>query len=606
MPKTITSALATHLGLEETTLATIWRLTRTDGVEFFFTDHDVSIPFEGNTYEAAVGYNRTAVANQVGLSVDNLDVEGFLDSTALTDYDLRAGLFDFAEVRVSVVNWADLSQGELRVRRGRLGEIIYADSGVFHTELRGLTQAYSQQIVELYQPECRADLGDSRCKIAIKPSNVLRLTAYAAGDYVRVPTAVPVVSIVNPSFELDALGTSVASITGWTIDSGNWDLHDNTNGGLSPYIGTQYLEGGNSASGQVSQVIDLTTAGLSTTKIDAGSYNMDFSIQRANSFPLDTGRVLVEWLDASDVVVTTPLDTGEEAITPEDTWVSRSFSGAIPATARKMKITLSYTLVDGTQANTDFDGLSATVTETPDRTELYQNRVYRCTTAGTTDLNQPSYDTTIGNTTTDGSAVFTAENAFMRSAQVVSVTDNRTFSISVSESRAVDDWFKYGAVLWDTGNNSPLAMEVKTSVAAVTTGATTLGVADTNTFSRSTGSFVTDGFQAGMTIETTGFTDAANNGTFTVTAVNALTLDVAETTLVAESGTGDETITSYDLIELFLPMPFAVQVGDKLGIYAGCDKRLSTCISKFDNVLNFRGEPYVPGQDEFLNYPNAR
>ena len=39
---------------------------------------------------------------------------------------------------------------------------------------------------------------------------------------------------------------------------------------------------------------------------------------------------------------------------------------------------------------------------------------------------------------------------------------------------------------------------------------------------------------------------------------------------------------------------------------AGCDKRLATCIDRFANVLNFRGEPYVPGQDALTHYPDAR
>jgi uncharacterized phage protein (TIGR02218 family) len=79
-------------------------------------------------------------------------------------------------------------------------------------------------------------------------------------------------------------------------------------------------------------------------------------------------------------------------------------------------------------------------------------------------------------------------------------------------------------------------------------------------------------------------------------------MDTVETTLVAEAGTGDEQIVSVSsqAIELFLSMLLEVQVGDVLAVYAGCDKKLATCRDKFSNVTNFRGEPYVPGQDEFL------
>ena len=34
-------------------------------------------------------------------------------------------------------------------------------------------------------------------------------------------------------------------------------------------------------------------------------------------------------------------------------------------------------------------------------------------------------------------------------------------------------------------------------------------------------------------------------------------------------------------------------IGDSYEIYAGCDKTLKTCKEKFDNVINFRGEPYI-------------
>jgi uncharacterized phage protein (TIGR02218 family) len=51
---------------------------------------------------------------------------------------------------------------------------------------------------------------------------------------------------------------------------------------------------------------------------------------------------------------------------------------------------------------------------------------------------------------------------------------------------------------------------------------------------------------------------------------------------------------------LVLPMPNNVAVGDTFNARAGCDKTISTCIAKFNNAVNFRGEPYVPGMDKML------
>jgi uncharacterized phage protein (TIGR02218 family) len=56
--------------------------------------------------------------------------------------------------------------------------------------------------------------------------------------------------------------------------------------------------------------------------------------------------------------------------------------------------------------------------------------------------------------------------------------------------------------------------------------------------------------------------------------------------------------TGTGLIELFLPMPFDIGGGDTFDIQAGCDKSVATCLSKFNNVINFRGFPYIPGNDK--------
>jgi uncharacterized phage protein (TIGR02218 family) len=46
-------------------------------------------------------------------------------------------------------------------------------------------------------------------------------------------------------------------------------------------------------------------------------------------------------------------------------------------------------------------------------------------------------------------------------------------------------------------------------------------------------------------------------------------------------------------IDAFVPEFFIDS--EMAAIVAGCDKKISTCCKKFDNVLNFRGEPFVSG-----------
>lgn len=53
----------------------------------------------------------------------------------------------------------------------------------------------------------------------------------------------------------------------------------------------------------------------------------------------------------------------------------------------------------------------------------------------------------------------------------------------------------------------------------------------------------------------------------------------------------------YDQLNLALPMPYPVAVADTFTLTAGCDKTTATCISKFNNIVNNRSEPFVPGSD---------
>jgi uncharacterized phage protein (TIGR02218 family) len=54
-------------------------------------------------------------------------------------------------------------------------------------------------------------------------------------------------------------------------------------------------------------------------------------------------------------------------------------------------------------------------------------------------------------------------------------------------------------------------------------------------------------------------------------------------------------------VNLFLPMPVDISVGDTFNAYAGCDKAKGTCIATFSNLVNFRGHGvFVPGETEVL------
>ncbi len=131
-----------------------------------FTSHDRDIVFSGTTYVAGIGFVPTAVASSSNLSVDNMEVDGMVDGEIITENDIRAGLYDFAQMEIFMLNYNDLSQGSLNLRTGWIGEVKYG-KGRFIAEVRGLMQSMVQVVGELFSPSCRAKLGDARCGLNI-------------------------------------------------------------------------------------------------------------------------------------------------------------------------------------------------------------------------------------------------------------------------------------------------------------------------------------------------------------------------------------------------------------------------------------------------------
>lgn len=51
------------------------------------------------------------------------------------------------------------------------------------------------------------------------------------------------------------------------------------------------------------------------------------------------------------------------------------------------------------------------------------------------------------------------------------------------------------------------------------------------------------------------------------------------------------------VVELYEPVRRPFAIGETVRAIAGCDKSLTSCEFKFDNVENFGGEPHIPGWD---------
>jgi uncharacterized phage protein (TIGR02218 family) len=169
--KTVSPALLAHYALPVTTIARCWKCTRVDGAVFGFTNVDVDLVVAGVTYQAATGFVASATEQEIGLAVPNLELAGILDSAAISEADINAGRWDGAAVEIFEVNYADLTQGTMLLRKGVLGKISAGSTG-FNAEGRGLAQAVQQSVGRVYAAACDANLGDARCTLDLAPFTV--------------------------------------------------------------------------------------------------------------------------------------------------------------------------------------------------------------------------------------------------------------------------------------------------------------------------------------------------------------------------------------------------------------------------------------------------
>ena len=173
--------LLAHYQSGGTTLARLWKCTRLDSLVFGFTDHDSALTFDGVTYDPCSGFTASALKSAADFSIDNLELEGLLDSAVITGEDIEAGLWDGAAIELLEVNWSDLTMGANVLRVGTLGE-IQRDGLTYKAELRGLLFKMQITIGRIVTPSCDAKLGDDRCGVDLEALRVSGIVTAATDN----------------------------------------------------------------------------------------------------------------------------------------------------------------------------------------------------------------------------------------------------------------------------------------------------------------------------------------------------------------------------------------------------------------------------------------
>lgn len=147
------------------TITLCWRIERRDGAAIGLTAHDRDLEVDGFVYRAAPGMTPSAIVREASFDADSMDVSGALTGAAISERDLLAGRWDGARVALFALDWTD-PVAPVALGEGTIGAVETRD-GMLTAELRGIAAALEAPVVEATSPECRATLGDKRCRVAM-------------------------------------------------------------------------------------------------------------------------------------------------------------------------------------------------------------------------------------------------------------------------------------------------------------------------------------------------------------------------------------------------------------------------------------------------------
>ncbi|MBX3593716.1 DUF2163 domain-containing protein [Sphingomonas sp.] len=171
------------------TIALCWRIERLDGVAIGLTAHDRDLVVDGFLYRAAPGMTPSAIRRSADFDADSMDVTGALSGAAIGETDLLAGRWDGARVALFAVDWSD-PVAPVPLGEGAIGA-VETRAGTLTAELRGIAARLEAPICEVTSPECRAELGDRRCRVPMAGRKRIARVIAAEGAALMLDRAEP-------------------------------------------------------------------------------------------------------------------------------------------------------------------------------------------------------------------------------------------------------------------------------------------------------------------------------------------------------------------------------------------------------------------------------
>ncbi len=149
----------------KTSLARCWKILRSDGQSFCFTDHNEDIMFDNDTYSSVSPLNMSSLEKNIGLDTDNVEISGTFHHESIVETDIENGLFDQAKIVVFEFDWVLKTKNRV-LFQGLFSSYSYGDDR-FSVEAQSAFGKLGHVFGRGFHLTCDADLGDENCGIDI-------------------------------------------------------------------------------------------------------------------------------------------------------------------------------------------------------------------------------------------------------------------------------------------------------------------------------------------------------------------------------------------------------------------------------------------------------
>lgn len=684
--KYIHPSLEAHYEQECTTLARCWKIVRKDGQAFRFTSHDSPVMVDGEEYNAAYGFNSTALDGKSDMTVDSLDVTGIFDDSAITLEDLRAGLFDYSSVYHFAVNWDQRSTAWEVL--GTCGAGSGGGAGVANPYYAiRMTLGGAQYIFECDYPWTNTRLINvDTMTIVSSTGDGVTLAGFAnfklAGPHVvDADTAI----VYGMSAPLTG-GDEPDWDSGTTYATG--DIVSRTsNSTKRSYISTQDSNlaldpaaVGATAWTQIDDHVDVysftcTVAGVVATKIRT---IMMRDVDAAWKAITDRGPIVYDGSDgnvfmrvangSSHYLVKVDVSDGSFAwnVTVPGLMGNPDY-GAVQSDTddgtfyfASEHLLFKLTTATGSMTSQAFENVDFQLWSSSARCFIYNSASgWHYFTPADGVIHTFEFDTSVVAAPSSFSMTFDRSAGYgyfvcestaapgkvngihimdlamrreVRAVHFTGVTALSTSGLAMLANKNLCMYDPFGSAYIKVGEVTP-KLKLRRGVLGECT-STTQGwfKVELRGLTQLLQQQIVEMYQPTCRADLGDTRCAINLGTLTSTGTVASTTDETHFAVTLDTAVGETTSATWfqhgmviftsgknkghsidikswtpltGLIETYIMVGYPVQVGDTFSIVPGCNKTLGTCRDRFDNVLNFRGEAYMPGNDAAFWYPDA-